>query len=134
MLIVKTEIKAPLDKVWAAFNNPDDIINWNSASEDWYCPKSSNDLQDGGIFSHTMAARDGSFSFDFEGVYDTVLPHSLITYTMADGRRVKITFEEKEGITTVQEDFDAEKINPEEMQVAGWQAILDNFKKYVENV
>ena len=133
VLTVKTNIRAPLDKVWDAFNKPEHIVNWNFASDDWHCPKSEIDFREGGQMVTTMAAKDGSFAFDFTATFDKISPNELVEYTIADGRKVIVTFSEENGIVTVQEDFEAESMNPEEMQQAGWQAILDNFKKYVEN-
>ncbi|AWA30050.1 polyketide cyclase [Flavobacterium magnum] len=131
-ITVTTAVNAPLERVWQVWNNPNDIIQWCSPSEEWHTPKSENDLREGGSFTSTMAARDGSASFDFTGVYDQVDLHRFIAYTMEDGRKVEISFENQDGQTVLTETFDAESINPAEMQRAGWQAILDNFKKYTE--
>jgi uncharacterized protein YndB with AHSA1/START domain len=108
------------------------VVNWNSASDDWHTTKAENDLRTGGTFSSRMEAKDGSFGFDFGGIYDEVIPNELIAYTMGDGRKVKVTFTENSGKTEVVETFDAETENPVEMQRGGWQAIMDNFKKYAE--
>ena len=109
-------------------------MGWAFASDDWEAPHAENDLRPEGRFKTTMAAKDGSTSFDFEGTYTTVDEHSVIEYTMDDGRKASIRFEaQDDGDTTVTESFDPESQNPEEMQRAGWQAILDNFKKYVES-
>ncbi len=132
-ITVAALVAAPVQKVWAAWTTPADIMAWNAASPDWHCPASTNDLRAGGSFSATMAARDGSFSFDFGGVYDEVDLHKKIAYTMADGRRCEVFFVEKDGATEVTEIFDPETENPPEMQKAGWQAILDNFKTHVES-
>jgi uncharacterized protein YndB with AHSA1/START domain len=118
--------------VWTIWTEPTHIVQWNAASDDWHCPKASNDLRVGGTFSSTMAARDGSFSFDFEGVYDDVQLHKRIAYTMSDGRTCEVLFEEWHGGTLVTESFDAEDQNPVEMQRAGWQAILDRFNYHAE--
>ncbi|EMS31433.1 Putative polyketide cyclase (CypC) [Mariniradius saccharolyticus AK6] len=133
-ITVQASIAAPLQKVWDYWTGPEHITQWNQASEDWHCPKASNDLRTGGKFSSTMAAKDGSMSFDFEGVYDEVIPGELIRYTMADGREVSISFEVKDGMTLVIETFDPESMHSEELQRAGWQAIMDNFKRYVETM
>jgi len=125
-------INKPVEMVWNVWTDPAHIMRWNAASDDWHCPKASNDLRTGGAFSSTMAARDGSFSFDFEGVYDDVRPHKRIAYTMTDGRTCEILFTEKDGGTVVTEAFDAETENPVEMQRGGWQAILDRFKAHAE--
>jgi uncharacterized protein YndB with AHSA1/START domain len=108
-------------------------VKWNNASEDWHTPFAENDLKVGGKFKYTMASKDGTMRFDFEGVYTHVVNLSLIAYEMADGRKVKIVFEKDGKGIKVIESFDPETENPEEMQKNGWQAILDNFKKYVEN-
>ncbi|MBL0913390.1 MAG: SRPBCC family protein [Bacteroidia bacterium] len=131
-ITVTSSVNAPVERVWEYWTNPQHIMRWNSASEDWHTPRAENDLRAGGKFSSRMEARDGSMGFDFEGVYDEVEPHSLISYTMADGRKVRISFSENDGFTEVRETFDPEGTNPVEMQRMGWQAILDNFKKYSE--
>lgn len=125
-------VRRPRAQVWKLWTDPMHIMQWCAASDDWHCPKATNDLRVGGTFSSTMAARDGSFSFDFEGVYDDVQPHERIAYTMGDGRTCEILFTEEGGNTRVVESFDAETLNSVEMQQAGWQAILDRFKKHAE--
>lgn len=132
-ITIETLIIAPIEKVWDFWNEPKHITQWNAASEDWHTPRASNDLRPGGKLSSRMEAKDGSFGFDFEGTYTEVVPHSVISYTLEDGRTVTITFSSKGDQTLVVESFDAEGTNSIEMQKAGWQAILDNFKKYVEN-
>ena len=133
---VSALVNKPVADVWNTWTDPKHIMQWNAATDDWHCPKAENDLRTGGKFSSTMAARDGSFSFDFEGVYDDVqAPGSgpgRIAYTMADGRTCEILFTEENGGTRVAESFDAESQNPVEMQRGGWQAILDRFKAYAE--
>jgi uncharacterized protein YndB with AHSA1/START domain len=129
---VQTTVKAPVEKAWTYFNEPAHIMQWAFASPDWHAPKAENDLRTGGKFSTTMAAKDGSFSFEFGGVYDDVQLHKLIEYTIGDGRKVKITFEKKGNDTLVTETFDAETENPVDMQRAGWQAILDNYRMHTE--
>jgi uncharacterized protein YndB with AHSA1/START domain len=131
-ITVQTIVKAPIDKVWKYWNEPKHITNWAFASEDWHTPFAENDIRTGGKFKSTMAAKDGSFSFDFEGVYSKVEENKLIEYSIADGRKVKITFAAEGKDTKVVETFEAESQNPIEMQKGGWQAILDNFKKYTE--
>ncbi|MCD6041892.1 MAG: hypothetical protein K0R40_1495 [Burkholderiales bacterium] len=131
-ITVETGVKAALNAVWDAWNNPEDIRRWNAASEDWHTPKSSVDLREGGKFSARMEARDGSEGFDFEGTYTKVLPRKLIEYRMSDGREVRVEFSEQPGRVLVRETFDAETQNPPEMQRQGWQAILDNFARHVE--
>ncbi|HRF82558.1 MAG TPA: SRPBCC family protein [Flavobacteriales bacterium] len=131
-IIVSATVNKPVADVWTIWSDPKHITQWCAASDDWHCPKAENDLRAGGKFSSTMAARDGSFSFDFEGVYDDVQPHQRIAYTMADGRTCEIIFTQVNGGTLVTESFDAETQNPVEMQRDGWQAILDRFKAYTE--
>lgn len=131
-ITVKTTVQAPVEKVWDAWSNPEDIKKWNSASPDWHTPKAENDLRTGGKFSSRMEAKDGSFGFDFGGTYDEVVTHELIVYTLGDGRKVIIHFKSNGDSTDVIETFEAEGTNPVDMQQAGWQAIMDSFKKYVE--
>lgn len=131
-ITVETTVQASIEKAWQYFNEPEHITQWAFASDDWHAPKSSNDPRTGGAFSTTMAAKDGSVSFDFAGVYSNVVEPSLIEYAMSDGRKVKVTFSSQGNETKVVETFDAEDIHSLEMQQAGWQAILDNFKKHVE--
>ncbi|WP_316819634.1 SRPBCC family protein [Pedobacter gandavensis] len=132
VITVAATVNAPIDIIWKAWTNPSDIKKWNAASEDWHTTKAENDLRPGGAFSSRMEAKDGSFGFDFGGIYDDVSPYELITYTLGDGRKVKITFEKNTDGVTITESFDAENTNPVEMQRAGWQAIMNNFKKHVE--
>lgn len=131
-ITVETTVNAPVEKVWKLWSAPEHITKWNTASDDWYTPRAENDLRPGGKFSARMEAKDGSFGFDFGGVYDTVKQHELIEYTIGDGRKVSVKFDGKGNETHVTETFEAEGTNPIEMQRGGWQAILDNFKKYTE--
>ncbi|MBP6181499.1 SRPBCC family protein [Flavobacterium sp.] len=133
MITVQNTINAPIEKVWKFWTLPEHVMKWNNASDDWHTPFAENDLRVGGKFKYTMASRDGAMSFDFEGEYSVVKEYSLIAYEMADGRRVKIAFEPQNDGVVVTESFDPETENPEELQKKGWQAILDNFKKNVEN-
>ena len=132
-ITVESTINAPVEKVWKFWSAPEHITKWCTPSEDWHAPKAENDLKTGGAFSTRMEAKDGSFGFDFGGVYDEVKTNELMEYTMGDGRKVEIKFAGNGNETKVTETFDPETINPLEMQQAGWQAILDNFKKYTEN-
>lgn len=133
-ITVEATVNAPVEKVWACWNEPQHITKWAFASDDWHAPYSENDVRTGGKFKTTMAAKDGSFSFDFAGVYDNVVPNKVIEYTMPDGRQTSILFESNGNMTKITETFDAENENPVEMQREGWQAILNNFKKYTETV
>jgi uncharacterized protein YndB with AHSA1/START domain len=130
---IETTVKAPVEKVWKYWTEPAHITNWCNASDDWHAPAAENDLREGGKFTTTMAAKDGSMSFDFNGVYTKVKEHEAIAYTLADGRKVNIIFTGKGDETKIVEVFEAEGTHPLDMQKSGWQAILDNFKKYVES-
>jgi uncharacterized protein YndB with AHSA1/START domain len=131
-ITVETVVNAPVEKVWAYWNEPKHITKWCQASDDWHAPYSENDLREGGKQKTTMAAKDGSFSFDFECTYDKIQTNKLIEYTIADGRKVKIVFAANGNETKVTETFEAESTNPIDMQRGGWQAILDSFKTYTE--
>lgn len=133
MITIQSTIEAPIEKVWEFWTRPEHIVNWAFASDDWEAPRAENDVRTGGKFKTVMAAKDKSSSFDFGGIYTDVRGHELIEYDMDDGRHVKIEFTEvPEGVKVVQS-FDPENENSEEMQRSGWQAILDNFKKYAES-
>jgi len=132
MITVQTKVQAPLDKIWSFWTVPEHITKWNSASEDWHTPYAENDLKVGGKFKYTMASKDGTMSFDFIGTYSVIQDKRTIAYTIEDGREVIIVFEEQEDGVIIRESFDPELENPKELQQQGWQAILDNFKKYVE--
>jgi uncharacterized protein YndB with AHSA1/START domain len=132
-ITISTTVNTNPEKVWAFWTQPEHITQWSNASDDWHTPFAENDLTVGGKFKSRMEAKDGSMGFDFGGVYDEVVPHQLISYTIADGRKVRITFAPTGMETEITEIFEAESTNPVEMQQAGWQAILNNFKKYVES-
>lgn len=132
-ITVETDIGLPVSKVWGLFTNPADVMKWNHASDDWHTPQAENDFRPGGTFRYVMAAKDGSASFDFEGTYSRVEENKAIEYMMPDGRKVIIEFSESEGITHVSETFDPETTHAIEMQKAGWQSILNNFKQYCES-
>jgi uncharacterized protein YndB with AHSA1/START domain len=132
-ITVQITITAPLEKVWKCYTEPEHITKWAMASDDWHAPTATNDLKPGGKFSTRMEAKDGSAGFDFEGVYDEVIPLERINYTMTDGRKVATVFKSDGANTTVMTSFDAENENPIEMQKGGWQSILDNLKKHVES-
>ena len=133
IITVESTVNAPVEKVWKYWSAPEHITQWNNASDDWHTPRAQNDLKTGGTFSVRMEAKDGSFGFDFGGVYDSVKKNEYIEYTMGDGRKVKVYFTPQGDKTKVTESFEAETTNSEEMQRGGWQAILDNFKKYTES-
>ncbi|MDQ0878735.1 uncharacterized protein YndB with AHSA1/START domain [Paenibacillus sp. V4I3] len=131
-ITVETTVHAPTEKVWEYWTEPQHIKKWSFASDDWHAPNAENDLRVGGKFLTRLEAKDGSFGFDLGGVYDEVRINEFISYTMGDGRKVAITFISLENDTKVIEAFEAETTNSIEMQKAGWQAFLDNFKKYSE--
>jgi uncharacterized protein YndB with AHSA1/START domain len=131
-ITIKATINAPIEKVWQYWTEPEHIKQWNSASEDWHTTAAENDLRVGGKFLSRMEAKDGSFGFDFSGIYDEVVLFETIAYTLGDERRVRITFTSEDNKTKVIEVFDAEGTNSMKMQKAGWQSILDHFKSYVE--
>ena len=131
-ITVSVSVAAPIEHVWKCWVTPEDIMQWNHASVDWHTTKAENDLRVGGSFVSRMEAKDGSFGFDFGGVYTAIENHSLIEYTLADDRTVKITFSTSEETTTITEAFETENTNPVELQRTGWQAILDNFRQYAE--
>lgn len=132
VITVQSTVNAPIEKVWNFWTKPEHIVNWSYASDDWHTPTAENDLRQGGKFSSRMEAKDGSMGFDFGGIYDEVIQNKYIEYTLGDGRKVKIIFDNKGDKTEITESFDAEKTHSLEMQKGGWQAILDNFKKYTE--
>ncbi|WP_108670941.1 SRPBCC family protein [Peribacillus acanthi] len=129
---VQTTVQAPVEKVWKFWTEPAHITKWNTASDEWHTPIAENDLQVGGKFHSRMEAKDASFGFDFDGVYDEVKLHEVIAYSLGDGRKVQILFKGQNNETEIIETFDPETTNPIELQQQGWQAILDNFKKYTE--
>lgn len=134
VITVATTIQAPVEKVWEIWNDPAHITQWNAASADWHTPWAENELKVGGKLLSRMEARDGSMGFDFEGEYTAIETHKRIVYTIADGRKVEVIFTGNGNETAIAESFEAEGTNPPEMQQAGWQAILDNFKQYAESV
>lgn len=132
-IAVETMIQAPIEKVWEFWTRPEHIVKWAFSSDDWEAPHAENNLTIGGKFKTVMSAKDKSSGFDFTGAYTNIKIHELIEYDVDDGRHAKIEFTKfPDGIRVV-ETFNPEKINSEEMQRSGWQAILDNFKKYVES-
>ncbi|WP_181303960.1 SRPBCC family protein [Rufibacter sp. XAAS-G3-1] len=131
-ITVQTTVSADIKKVWEYWTLPQHIVHWNFASDDWHCPHAENDLRTGGKFTSTMAAKSGDMSFDFEGTYEEVIDHQNIAYSLADGRQVTVEFEGLDTQTKVTERFDPDTSHSADMQRAGWQAILDNFRKYVE--
>lgn len=130
---VETIVEAPIAKVWECWTRPEHITGWAFASNDWEAPEAENDLRVGGKFKTVMAAKDKSAAFDFKGTYKSVKEKELIEFDIEDGRHVKVEFTSSPGGVKVTETFDPENVYSLEMQRSGWQAILDNFKKYVES-
>jgi len=131
-ITVQTSIDKPIETVWKCWTTPADIKKWNAASDDWHTTNAKNDIQTGGNFSYRMEAKDGSVGFDFDGTYTKVIDYKTIEYAMADGREATVVFSERDNLTELMETFEAENENPIELQRNGWQAILNNFKKYTE--
>jgi len=129
---ISANVNVSVEKVWKLWTSPEDITQWNNASEDWHTTKAENDLRVGGNFLSRMEAKDGSMGFDFIGTYTAVKANELIDYTMGDGRKAHITFVANGDQTKIEISFEAETENPVELQKGGWQSILDNFKKYAE--
>jgi uncharacterized protein YndB with AHSA1/START domain len=132
-ITIETTINAPIDLVWKLWTSPEHIINWNFATTEWCCPSAENDLRQEGEFNWRMEAKDGSMGFDFTGTYQQIKENELITYKMSDDRAVSIDFSIEGESVRIVESFEAEGTNSDKQQRAGWQAILDNFKRYVES-
>lgn len=133
-ITVSAMVNIPVEKVWKLWTRPEHITQWNSASDDWHTPQARNDLRPKGKFKYRMEAKDGTFGFDFQGTFGNIITNELIEYTISDGRKVQIKFEGKGYSTTITETFEAEEINSLELQQDGWQAILNNFKRYAESI
>lgn len=130
-ITVQTSVAAPIAKVWRAYTNPDDIVKWNAASDDWHTTSAKVELRVGGAFSSRMEAKDGSMGFDFAGTYTKIVEPKLIEYSFGD-REATVEFAEEPGGVTVRVTFDAESTHSVEQQRDGWQAILDNFARHVQ--
>lgn len=130
---ISATVNASIEKAWNYYNQPEHIVNWNFANNNWHCPFANNNLTVNGKLLTRMEAKDKSFGFDFEATYNEIINLNKIVYTMPDNRMVAILFNQNNNTTTIHIEFDAEKINSIELQKNGWQAILDNFKNYVEN-
>ncbi|UYZ09269.1 SRPBCC family protein [Agrobacterium salinitolerans] len=130
-ITVETTVAAPVAAVWDAYITPEDIMQWNSPSDDWHTPAATVDLREGGAFSSRMEAKDGSMGFDFAGTYTKVVEHELIEYDFGD-RHASVEFMPEDGGVRVSVTFDPETENPVEQQRGGWQSILDSFKRHVE--
>lgn len=132
IITIDVAINAPVEKIWKNWTSPDKITGWYQASDDWHTPHAENDIKPGGKFLFRMEAKDGSFGFDFYGVYDVVKTNKYIEYTIGDGRKVKTFFNPEDKKTKVVQMFEAEDQNPVELQKNGWQAILNSFKNFTE--
>lgn len=130
-ITVTATINAANKKVWDCYTNPKHIVNWNFADPSWHCPSAENDMRVGGTYKARMEAKDGSFGFDFEAVYTEIIPERKFTYEFG-GRMATVKFDTAGNQTTVTVTFDPETENSIELQQQGWQAILNNFKNYVE--
>lgn len=134
LIEIQNSLKVDQETAWNAYTSPEHIVNWNFASDDWCCPSASNNLHVGGTYVARMEAKDGSFGFDFQAIYTTVEPFSHIGYEITDGRKVEVKFVAKNGETEVIVSFEPENENSKDLQRQGWQAILDNYKKYTETL
>jgi uncharacterized protein YndB with AHSA1/START domain len=131
-ITITATISADRNKVWDYYTLPENITKWNFASDEWHCPKASNDLILGGKYYARMEAKQGDMGFDFEAFYIDIIGNKKLSYRMSDGREVNILFKDLNPSTEIEITFDAESLNSLELQKNGWQAILNNFKKYVE--
>lgn len=133
-ITIKTTVQVPADKAWELWTTPEHICRWNAASDDWHTTWAENNLHIEGTFCTRMEAKDGSAGFDFEGVYDDLILHKLLSYTIVDGRKVTVQFDNKGDATEIIEIFEPEQLHDPELQKEGWQSILNNFKSYAESV
>lgn len=131
-ITIQAVVAADRQKVWNCYTQPEHITKWNFATDTWHCPAASNDMRVGGKYLARMEAKDGSFAFDFEAVYNEIVDGEKFTYTMPDNREIQVSFEKMDDKTRVTVTFDPENENPVELQRSGWQSILDNFRKYAE--
>jgi uncharacterized protein YndB with AHSA1/START domain len=132
-ITVDTTVSAAIEEVWRAYTTPEDIMQWNAASDDWHTTKANVDLRVGGTFSSRMEAKDGSFGFDFAGTYSSVITNSFLEYSFGD-RTATVSFTETPNGVNVKVVFDAEETHSIEQQQGGWQSILNSFRRYVETV
>lgn len=132
-ITVQTVVGAPIQLVWSVYTSPEHIVQWNAASDDWHTTSATVDLRVGGEFSSRMEAKDGSFGFDFAGTYTKVIDRNLLEYAFGD-RMASVAFQQEAEGVRVTVTFDAENEHPADMQQQGWQAILDNFKRHVEDL
>jgi uncharacterized protein YndB with AHSA1/START domain len=132
LITVESTIEAPIDMVWDFWTKPEHVMHWNFASNDWHCPNANSDFNIGGEFHYIMAAKDGSVEFDFCGTYTKIIDKTFIEIFLEDGRELNVQFESEGNVTKIIETFEPEEVNSIELQKQGWQAILNNFKLYVE--
>ncbi len=132
LITVESTIEAPIDMVWDFWTKPEHVMHWNFASNDWHCPNANSDFNIGGEFHYIMAAKDGSVEFDFCGTFTKIIDKTFIEIFLEDGRELNIQFESEGNVTKIIETFEPEEVNSIELQKQGWQAILNNFKLYVE--
>ena len=130
-ITVTATINANAKKVWDYYTNPEHIVKWNFADPSWHCPKATNDMKVGGKYFARMEAKDGSFGFDFEAIYEEIKTGESFSYSFGD-RKATVEFKNLENQTEIMIVFDPENENPIEMQKGGWQAILNSFKNYTE--
>ncbi len=131
-ITIEALVKARLSSVWESWTTPSDITHWNFASDEWHCPTAEIDLREGGVFNYRMEAKDKSAAFDFAGTFTRVIPQSTLCFELEDNRTVEVTFEQSDDGVLVTEIFETEDIHSAEQQKSGWQSILNNFKKHVE--
>lgn len=132
-ITVQTKIQASPKKVWEYWTKPEHIMNWNFASDEWICPKVENDLEVNGEFDYRMESKDGQAGFNLHGTYYNIIKEKLIEYKLDDSRAVSVEFTQNGDYVIITQTFEPEDKNSKDMQKNGWQAILNNFKKYVES-
>jgi uncharacterized protein YndB with AHSA1/START domain len=130
-ITVETDVSAPIETVWRTYTSPEDIKQWNAASDDWHTTAATVDLRPGGAYSSRMEAKDGSMGFDFAGTYTTIIKHELIEYSFGD-RTATVEFNKIPNGVRVRVTFDGEATHSVEQQRQGWQAILENFARHAE--
>ncbi len=133
LITARAVIFKSIDEIWKCWNSPEDIVNWYTASIDWHTPTAINNLEVKGRFDYRMEAKDGSFGFNYSGIYTNIIKNKKIEFVLDDGREVKVDFITWDKNTEIVETFEPENINPKDMQRAGWQSILNSFKVYIES-
>lgn len=133
IVTIETTIDKPTDEVWKVWTTPEHIVNWNFATPEWHCPSAEQKLKVGGNLKYHMAAKDGSMAFDYKGTFTSIIPNELLEYTLDDERKVSVSFSEENVSCKIVQSFEVEDENSIDMQRQGWQAILNNFKNYVES-